>query len=42
MQKFSTLRVTAEVKKEIDKKKIHPRESYDEVLHRIIFKGDGQ
>lgn len=40
MEKFSTLRVGFETKKGLDKLKVHPRETYDSVIARLV-KGNG-
>jgi len=35
-QKATTIRVHQEVKRALDKLKIHPRETYEDVLRRVL------
>lgn len=37
MYNTTTIRIKIETKKELDKLKIHPRESYDEFLKRLVI-----
>ena len=36
MEKMSTIAVDEEVKREMDKMKVHPREPYNDVLRRTL------
>lgn len=36
MEEDSQIRIAVKTKKQLDKFKVHPRESYDEVINRIL------
>ncbi|HII88687.1 TPA: hypothetical protein HA253_03765 [Candidatus Woesearchaeota archaeon] len=36
MVHFTTIQISEETRKKLEQKKIHPRESYDAVLHRVF------
>ncbi|HLC86321.1 MAG TPA: hypothetical protein VJG30_03485 [Candidatus Nanoarchaeia archaeon] len=40
MKKMTTIQLTEETKKKLDSKKIHPRESYEEVINRVLEEDD--
>lgn len=37
MGKITTIKLDEETKKRLDKLKVHPKESYDEILQKILF-----
>jgi len=37
MAKITTIRITEDLKKEIEKLKIHPRETMQDVVKRLVF-----
>ena len=38
--KMTSIQLTEETKKKLDSKKIHPRESYEEVINRVLEEDD--
>jgi len=36
MVETTTIRITEEVKKQLDKIKIHPRETYEDIIKRLL------
>lgn len=39
MAKITTIKISEETKKKLDKLKVHPRQSYEEVIKKLVENG---